>query len=180
MRFAALGFAGVLLAACHHKDKDAPLAFVPADTPYVVANLDVLDEGTRKALLVQTNAQLPSQLVQLKSAADDMAEKDPDTARLLKAVIAELDGKTIEQFAQNAGLNIKGRSAFYGLGLSPVIRFELVDAKAFDAFVGRLETAYGKPFDTATVGGQSYRKRVSTETGTQVVRSEERRVGKEC
>ena len=169
MRFAALGFAGVLLAACHHKDKDAPLAFVPADTPYVVANLDVLDEGTRKALLAQTNAQLPSQLVQLKSAADDMADKDPDTARLLKAVIAELDGKTIEQFAQNAGLNIKGRSAFYGLGLSPVIRFELVDAKAFDAFVGRLETAYGKPFDKATVGGQSYRKHVSTETGTQIV-----------
>lgn len=168
-RFVALGFAGVLLAACHHKDKDAPLAFVPADTPYVVANLDVLDEGTRKALLAQTNAQLPAQLVQLKSAADDMADKDPDTARLLKAVIAELDGKTIEQFAQNAGLNIKGRSAFYGLGLSPVIRFELIDAKAFDAFVGRLETAYGKPFDTATVGGQSYRKRVSAETGTQVV-----------
>ncbi|MCT6953525.1 hypothetical protein, partial [Salmonella enterica] len=77
----------------------------------------------------------------------------------------ELDGKTIEQFAQNAGLNIKGRSAFYGLGLSPVARFELTDPKAFDAFVGRLEAAYGKPFDTATVGGQSYRKHVSADAG---------------
>lgn len=168
-RFVALGFASVVLAACHHKDKDAPLAFVPADTPYVVANLDILDDNTRSALLAQTNAQLPSQLVQLKSAADDMAEKDPDSARLLKAVIAELDGKTIEQFAQNAGLNIKGRTAAYGLGLSPVIRFELVDPKAFEAFVGRLETAYGKPLDTATVGGQSYRKHVSPESGIQVV-----------
>jgi hypothetical protein len=168
-RFVALGFASVVLAACHHKDKDAPLAFVPADTPYVVANLDILDDNTRSALLAQTNAQLPSQLVQLKSAADDMAEKDPDSARLLKAVIAELDGKTVEQFAQNAGLNIKGRTAAYGLGLSPVIRFELVDPKAFEAFVGRLETAYGKPLDTATVGGQSYRKHVLPDSGIQVV-----------
>ena len=47
-RYMALGFTGVLLAACGHKDKDAPLAFVPADTPYVVANLDVLDDNARK------------------------------------------------------------------------------------------------------------------------------------
>ncbi|MDR3444831.1 MULTISPECIES: hypothetical protein [Dyella] len=176
-RIAALGLAGVLLAACHHKDKDAPLAFVPADTPYVVANLDVLDDDTRKALLTQADAQLPSELTQLRSAADDMAEKDPDLSRLLKAIIAELDGKTIEQFAQNAGLNIKGRSAFYGLGLSPVARFELTDSKAFDAFVGRLEAAYGKPFDTATVGGQSYRKHLSADAGVQIVLAE---VGKQA
>nr|WP_199046143.1 hypothetical protein [Dyella sp. ASV24] len=176
-RIAALGLAGVLLAACHHKDKDAPLAFVPADTPYVVANLDVLDDDTRKALLTQADAQLPSELTQLRATADDMAEKDPDLSRLLKAVIAELDGKTIEQFAQNAGLNIKGRSAFYGLGLSPVARFELTDSKAFDAFVGRLEAAYGKPFDTATVGGQSYRKHVSADAGVQIVLAE---VGKQA
>jgi hypothetical protein len=176
-RIAALGLAGVLLAACHHKDKDAPLAFVPADTPYVVGNLDVLDDDTRKALLAQADAQLPSELVQLRSAADEMAEKDPDLSRLLKALIAELDGKSIEAFAQNAGLNIKGRSAVYGLGLSPVARFELVDPKAFDAFVGRLEAAYGKPFDTATVGGLSYRKHVTADSGLQVVMAE---VGKQA
>lgn len=168
-RYLALAVAGVLLAACGHKDKDAPLAFVPADTPYVVANLDVLDDDTRKALLAQADAQLPAQLAQLKSTAEEMTEKDADTANLLKAIIAELDGKSIETFAQNAGLNVKGRSAFYGLGLAPVLRFELNDAKAFDAFVGRLETAYGKKFDTATVDGQSYRKHVVAEAGTQVI-----------
>ena len=69
-RFVALGLAGILLAACGHKDKDAPLAFVPADTPYVVANLDVLDDSTRAALLAQADAQLPSQVAQLNAAAD--------------------------------------------------------------------------------------------------------------
>jgi hypothetical protein len=142
---------------------------VPADTPYVVANLDVLDDDTRKALLAQADAQLPGQLAQLKAAAEDMKEKDADTANLLKAFIAELDGKNIETFAQNAGLNIKGRSALYGLGLAPVVRFDLTDPKAFDAFVGRLETAYGKKLDTATEGGVTYRKHVTAEAGTQVI-----------
>jgi len=168
-RTLALAVAGALLAGCGHKDKDAPLAFVPADTPYVVANLDVMDDDTRGALLAQADAQLPAQVKQLQSAADDMAAKDPDGARLLRAFAGELDGKTIEQFARNAGLNIKGYSAFYGLGLAPVVRFELTDAQAFNAFVGRLETAYGKKFDVADVDGQSYRRHVSAEAGVQVI-----------
>jgi hypothetical protein len=168
-RFLALGFAGFMLAACGHKDKNAPLAFVPADTPYVVANLDVLDDDTRKALLAQADAQLPSQLAQLDAMADRMALKDPDGARLLRALDAEFNGKTIETFAQGAGLNLKGYSAFYGLGLAPVLRFELSAPKAFDGFIGRLETAYGKPLDAAKVGAQSYRKYTFTASGTEVV-----------
>lgn len=168
-RTLALAVAGVLLAACGHKDKDAPLAFVPADTPYVVANLDVLDDDTRGALLAQTDAQLPAQLAQMNAAADQLAAKDPDSARLLHAFAAELNGKTVEAFAQNAGLNIKGYSALYGIGLAPVVRFELADAKAFEGFIGRLETAYGKKLDVADVDGQSYRRHVATESGTEVV-----------
>lgn len=168
-RTLALAIAGTLLAACGHKDKDAPLAFVPVDTPYVLANLDVLDDDTRKAMLAQADAQLPAEVAQLHATAAQMAATDPDSARLLNALAAELDGQTIEAFAQRAGLNMKGHSALYGLGLAPVLRFELTDAKAFDAFIGRLETAYGKKFDVATVGGQSYRKHVSTESGTEVI-----------
>ena len=99
-RFIALGLAGVMLAACGHKDKDAPLAFVPADTPYVVANLDIMDDATRGALLAQADAQLPSQLAQLDATAERLARKDPDGARLLRALRAEFNGKTIETFAR--------------------------------------------------------------------------------
>ena len=168
-RALALGVAGILLAACGHKDKDAPLAFVPADTPYVAANLDVLDDDTRAALFAQANAQLPAQVAQMKSAADELKATDPDTANLLRAFASEFDGKTVEQFAQNAGLNVKGYSAFYGLGLAPVARFQLTDPAAFDAFVGRLETAYGKKLDTAKLGDVSYRRHVSATAGTEVI-----------
>ena len=168
-RTLALAFAGLLLAACGHKDKNAPLAFVPADTPYVVANLDVLDDDTRAALLAQADAQLPAELAQLHAAADEMAAKDPDSANLLRAFAKELDGKNIESFAQNAGLDLKGYSALYGLGLAPVLRFQLSDANAFDAFVGRLEAAYGKKLDVASVGKQSYRRHLSAATGTELI-----------
>ena len=168
-RFMALGLTSFVLAACGHKDKDAPLAFVPADTPYVVANLDVLDDDTRKALLAQADTQLPSQLAQLDAAADQMAKKDPDGARLMHALVAEFNGKTIETFAQNAGLDLKGYSALYGLGLAPVLRISLSDPKAFDGFVGRLETAYGKKLDVASIGAQSYRKYNFAASGTEAI-----------
>lgn len=168
-RTLALALAGVLLAACGHKDKDAPLAFVPADTPYVVANLDVLDDSTRGALLAQANAQLPAELVQLRASADTVAAKDPDTANLIRAFAKELDGKTIESFAQNAGLDLKGYSALYGLGLAPVLRFQLSDSSAFEAFVARLEAAYGKKLEVASVDKQSYRRHLSPATGTQLI-----------
>lgn len=168
-RFIALGLTGFALAACGHKDKDAPLAFVPADTPYVVANLDVLDDDTRKALLTQADTQLPSQLAQVNAAADQMASKDPDGARLMRALTAEFNHKTIETFAQNAGLDLKGYSAFYGLGLAPVLRIGLSDAKAFDGFVGRLEAAYGKKLDVLNIGTQSYRRYTFAASGTQAI-----------
>lgn len=168
-RFIALGFAGVMLAACGHKDKDAPLAFVPADTPYVVANLDIMDDGTRAALLAQADAQLPSNLAQLDAAADRLAAKDPEGARLLRALRAEFNGKTVETFAQGVGLDLKGYSALYGLGLAPVLRFQLSDPKAFEGFIGRLEAAYGKKLDLANADKQSYRKYVFAASGTEMI-----------
>lgn len=168
-RLTALGLAFVLLTACSHKDKNAPLAFVPADTPYVVANLDVPDEATRQALLAQSDAQLPAQLAQLDAFATRLAPNDPDAARLARAFSAELKGKTIEAFAQANGLDLKGHFALYGEGMAPVLRVELRDPKAFDAFVRRLETAYGKPLDTATLATQSYRRQVLATAGTQVI-----------
>jgi hypothetical protein len=168
-RYLALGLAGVMLAACGHKDRNAPLAFVPADTPYVVANLEILDEDTRKALLAQADAQLPSQLIQLDAVADRLAARDPDGAHLLRALRAEFNGKTVESFAQAAGLDLKGYSAFYGLGMSPVMRFQLTDPAAFEGFVGRLESAYGKKLDVASVDKQSYRRYAFAASGTQLI-----------
>ena len=160
-RVLALAFSGLLLAACSHKDKDAPLAFVPADTPYVLANLDVLDDETRQAILTQVDAELPAQVVQLKTQADQLADKDPDMAKYLRTVATEFDGKTAEQVIQETGVNPKGYMALYGLGLSPVLRMELADTKAFDSFVAKIQNDYGKKLDVVTLGAQSYQRYVA-------------------
>jgi hypothetical protein len=169
-RLIALGVASVLLAACGHKDKDAPLAFVPADTPYVAASLDKLDDDAYEAMLNQVNTELPGQVAQMKAVAQDMEAKgNVDGSHLMKAVAAEFDGKTAEAALKNLGLDVKTGSAIYGLGLSPVARVSLADPAAWEAFVGRLETAYGKKLETADAGGQSYRHVAISDTGIQLV-----------
>ena len=157
-RALALGCGLLLLAACSHKDKDAPLAFVPADTPYLVANLKPLDADTRTAMLEQADAQLPAQVAQLRDAADRLdARKDAHMAGLLRALAAELDGRTTQQIAAADGLRLDGRFALYGVGLAPVLRIDLDDPAKFEAFVDRLEKGYGKPLDRATLGTLEYR-----------------------
>lgn len=169
-RLIALGVASVLLAACGHKDKDAPLAFVPADTPYVAASLDKLDDDAYEAMLNQVNTELPGQVAQMKALAQDMEAKgNVDGSHLMKAVAAEFDGKTAEAALKNLGLDVKTGSAVYGLGLSPVARVSLADPAAWEAFVGRLETAYGKKLETADAGGQAYRHVAISDTGIQLV-----------
>jgi len=169
-RLLALGVASVLLAACGHKDKDAPLAFVPADTPYVVASLDKLDDDAYEAMLAQANSELPGQVAQMKAFAQDLDTKgNADGARLVRALAAEFDGKTAEAALKNMGLDAKSGTAFYGLGLAPVVRVTLADNAAWDAFVGRLETAYGKKLETADAGGQAYRHVALSDSGVQLV-----------
>lgn len=168
-RLFALFLAGFLVSACSHKDKNAPLAFVPANTPYVLANLDVPNDATRTALLAQADAQWSSQLAQLNATADRIATKDPDAAHLLHALAADSNGKTLEAYFHSSGIDIKGHFALYGVGLAPVARVELSDAKAFEGFISRLEHAYGKPLDAAKVGTQSYQKYSFSESGTEIV-----------
>lgn len=168
-RLLLLALTGVLLAACSSKDKNAPLAFAPADTPYVVANIDTLDRSTRKALLVQADAQLPSQLARLNAMADRLQEQDPDGAKLLHALAAEFKGKTVESFAEAAGIELEGRFALYGIGLAPVARLALDDPKAFDSFIANLERAYGKPLEVHQEGQQTYRARSFASSGTQLI-----------
>lgn len=168
-RVLALAFSGLLLAACSHKDKDAPLAFAPADTPYVMANLDVLDDSTRQAILAQVDAELPAQVAQMKTQADQLADKDPDMAKYLRTVAGEFDGKTAEQVVQETGVNAKGYMALYGVGLSPVLRLELADPKAFESFVAKLQNDYGKKFDALTIGTQSYQRYVAPASHVQFI-----------
>lgn len=150
--------AALLLAACSHKDKDAPLAFVPADTPYVFANLEPLPEDVLQAYQQRMPTVWKAQFGGLGELADALREKDPDTARALDAVAAEIGSLDTPQKWRAAGIDTRGHYALYGVGLAPVARVELSDAAAFRALIGRIEQRMGRKLATATLDGQAYWK----------------------
>lgn len=159
-RVLVLGCAAVALAACSHQDKNAPLAYVPANTPYLVANLKPLTDDARASLMPASTSSIvrANQVTRLRQMADMLGDepKNADLAHLIDAFADSMDGKTYAQMEAEAGINPDGLFAIYGLGLSPVVRGQLSDPAKFHAYVAKLEKAYGHAFDKSTIGGATY------------------------
>ena len=139
---------------------NAPLDFVPADTPYVFAKLEPLPEAERKRWMGQMDgiaAMWKSQIAIMKARIGEDA--DPEAQQLqrwLDALDAEFTGKSVEQVIASLGASLEGHGAFYGVGLAPVMRSELADPNALRATVARLEQRTGDTLDTATIDGITY------------------------
>lgn len=144
------------LAGCKHHDPNAPLAFVPADTPYVFANADPLPDAVLQAYEQHMPVLWKAQFGSFGQLADALREKDPDTARALDAVGAEIGSLDTPRKWRQAGVDTRGHYAFYGVGLAPVARVELADAAAFRALIGRIEQRMGHKLAVGTLDGQSY------------------------
>jgi hypothetical protein len=111
-----------LLVACGKKDDpDAPLAFVPADTPYVYANLEPAPEKTVEAWL-----RLIAPGGNLMELPDAMLNMMLDTVgdasvrrRLvaLRALLAEFDD--FDSWEEKTGIPITARAARVVLAAPP-------------------------------------------------------------
>lgn len=145
------------LAACGKKaDTSDPLAFIPADTPYVVANVEPLPEATVQVFAAQMKVFWPVMFEQFAPVVTEL-EKDPkhaDAARVVRALYDELAPRDTPEKLAEIGLGMKVRSAFYGVGLIPVLRVELADADAFRAAVARVEAKSGAKLGTGRIGDQ--------------------------
>lgn len=148
----------VLLAGCKKADSDQPLAFVPADTPYLAANLEAVPQESLDAWWTNAEQMLPMYEQMLDSAlADaDSAKASPMSVSVMRAVREELRGKLTREGLQSLGLSWSTRSALYGIGLVPVLRMELDNPDAFSAFIARVETRVGAKLPRMEVAGQAY------------------------
>lgn len=151
-----LGLA-LLLAACGNHGDQPVLAHVPANTPFVVANLEPLPPEVLENNLAMANAQIPQQVNRLRQIAAQTQDDAPNLARLLGTLADTLDGHTWPQVFAQAGIKLNGLYAAYGLGLSPALRGQLDDGAKFEAFVDRLLTAADAQAADASVGGIAYR-----------------------
>ena len=160
-RFAALVVGATVLAACGKKSVDnaAPLAFVPADTPYVYANIEPTPKAVTEQWSRRMHEYLPVSLGVYENALDRFAAAKPGNSRAIAAARALIDTlKTHDTWDKLGELGLKPdmRLAFYGVGLVPVLRFELGDATKFRATIADIEHKSGAALPIAKIGDQDY------------------------
>ncbi|MFP5414493.1 MAG: hypothetical protein ACLGG1_05700 [Gammaproteobacteria bacterium] len=148
--------AGLALTGCGRKDKDAPLAFVPADTAYVFANLKPLPDAVSRAWLDQLkplNAALGESVAALRA---ELAAHPDAAAEKLLAMMALAEGRLSIEGIEKMGLRRDALTAIYGVNLLPVLRIELADPDAFRAFIADLDKQRGSPLPVADIDGHPY------------------------
>jgi hypothetical protein len=161
LRHAALAAACVsalVLAGCgKHVASDAPMTFAPADTPYLFANFKGAPEDVTTAWGQANDAVMAARIQQLGKMAEAVGQKNPDVAKILDAIQAELANvHSSKELAQTIGFSQSSLYAFYGVGDVPVARIELASPDAFKAFWARVEKRAGTTTPTATLDKQNY------------------------
>lgn len=144
----------------HRGDRSGLLAYVPADTPWVVANTQPLPEQVLQAWREMFHGLAPVYQSMLQDGRDalDADVDDPRLVGLVDALHAEFgDGDVLAGY-ERIGLDIAPQMVLFGHGLVPVLRVVLADAERFDAFLDRLEAASGELPPRIMVGGHEVRR----------------------
>ena len=161
LRLTALSLALTAMLGCGRKQEADLLAYVPADTPYVIATLEAMPPDVQKAyvekfysamLIDQIGDNIVNDLEQANAA-------NPDDPLLpwLKALLPELMKSGTPAKLAEWGFPPSPKGIFYGHGLVPVLRMELSDPARFDAFLDDLATRAGRKFDEVEIDGNRFR-----------------------
>jgi hypothetical protein len=148
------------VAGCSKKiDTDSPLAFVPANTPYVFANTEPMPDAALAHWREQMQGAWPLLTDTIDHALGEIDKKGGDAAaaRVMHAVFDEIRARSTPEQWQQIGLGPKTRLAIYGVDLLPVLRLELADPDAFRAAFARIEQKAGSSLATTRIGDQEVR-----------------------
>ena len=165
---ALLAVTVLALSACNRAEEAAKaaaanplLAYVPADTPYLYANIEATPPEVIDAFILRAGPALAA----VRELFDDLDIKisTSDTeehheARLVAALLTEFDGKLNREGLESLGLSLESHVAIYGMGVFPVIRVSLHDADALRGAIARVETASGMDFERHNLGEYEYWK----------------------
>jgi len=160
-RIAALLAASACLIVACGKDEsassDTPLAFAPADTPYLYANLDPLPVATAEQWTKPLQDYWPT-MATMYSAMLESAKLglDEPQRRIATALLDEFRTHANWDQLRAIGLKPDARMAVYAVGIVPVLRLELGNPAAFKAEVARVEKTAGSSMPVAKVGSQEY------------------------
>jgi len=158
VRLAALIAAAALFSSCSKPPAaDSPLAYVPADTPYVYGNLEAVPAATVEQLSKPIQDYWPMLFDLYESMIKDAGPAiDGSSRKIATALLEEIKTHNTWDKLRQIGLKPDSRMAFYGVGLVPVLRMELGDPAAFKAEVARVEGNAGAKLPVAKTGDQEY------------------------
>jgi hypothetical protein len=139
----------LMLGACSREDDAVPgadnalLDYVPADTPYLAASLERPPEAVVDAYLQRIQPVLDEVQAQLAATragleSDAAAGGQAFEARVMLAVLRELDGKLSREGLNSLGIDVLAHKVTYGAGAFPVFRTGLSDPAALRATVQRV------------------------------------------
>ena len=145
-----------LSSGCSKKpDADSPLAFAPATTPYVFANLKPVPKPVLESWLALAAPYNQVQGEVLAALRTDLAELPP-AVQALVPLLEVTEGKLSYAGLEEMGLRPDGLGALYGVGLVPVLRMELGDAGKFRKLVAEYEHKRGAALPVDKIDGQDY------------------------
>lgn len=170
--------AALALAACGREQAvsgaaNPLLGYVPADTPYVAANLEPLPEAIADAYLQRVQPVLDEMQAQLERARADLENEvsgeagDDSGERLALAILGELDGKLSREGLDSLGIDVLAHRVLYGVGAFPVLRSGLADAATLRATVQRVLDKAGINAPERELQGVSYWRVAPADAGTQ-------------
>ena len=146
------------------------LTHVPADTPYLVGNLQPIPDAVIDAnfeRLKPVADEMQAQLAQVKTGLQANGSEvtgDPMMDKLLLAVLQEMDGKLNRAGLESLGWDLSSTSVVYGYGAFPIARMGLSDASVLRATVLRILDNAGIDATEQELQGIPYWKVASPDT----------------
>lgn len=133
-----------------------PLAFAPADTPYVIGNLEPAPEAVRESWWANSESVLAMYMPFMQKTLAQAKPEERAKHPLGFAIADELFQLDTRAEIEALGLDGRQRAAIYGVGLLPVLRMELADPGPLKALLGRAEAKSGQKIPLINVGGMEY------------------------
>lgn len=158
-----------VLVACHKPSGTGPagplsstwsgpplLAYVPADTPYLMAVLQPPSAALRQRMLDEFSSSARDAVKKLDAVRPADASNLAPWMRAVFALRDELHGDDPAQWATDLGFDPNGRMVIYGLGLWPVLRYDLLDPAKLRAAIQRVAAAGGPMVQARTFHDHAY------------------------
>ena len=159
----------LLLTACSKESDDAVvatgkstnplLAYVPADSAYVFADLETVPKEITDVYVNRFQPVLDvmsEQIEQFQANYQAGELQDNHMADLGMAVLDELGGSLSEENLNKLGISLQAHHVIYAKDVFPVIRFELTDAEALRNAIARIEVKVGYELPVKDLNGTAY------------------------